>query len=129
MQLGAYITDGIGLYEVGGIQRGPGVIGMSTVRILVENCRNLRFLEFLPDKIRCAFDLVRPAGRCPDVLEDISWEPDGSGGEASGLATLGASTVAFEAETAHQPAGIRIPRPWSRPPSRSAIASLIASSG
>lgn len=78
MQTGAYITDGIDLYEVTGMQRGPGVMGMSTVRIAVENCRNLRCLEFLPDKIRTAFDLVReaPIGRCPDVLEEISWDPD-----------------------------------------------------
>jgi hypothetical protein len=77
MQMGAYITDGIDLYEVTGMQRGPGVMGMSTVRIAVENCRNLRCLEFLPDKIRTAFELVRaaPIGRCPDVLEDISWDP------------------------------------------------------
>jgi hypothetical protein len=78
MQMGAYITDGIDLYEVTGMQRGPGVMGMSTVRIAVENCRNLRCLEFLPDKIRTAFELVRdaPIGCCPDVLEDIAWDPD-----------------------------------------------------
>jgi hypothetical protein len=77
MQLGAYITDGIDLYEVTGMQRGPGVLGMSTVRILVENCRNLRCLEFLPDKIRTAFDLVRaaPVGCCPDSVDDIPWDP------------------------------------------------------
>ncbi|MFZ0381474.1 MAG: hypothetical protein WAL38_26850 [Solirubrobacteraceae bacterium] len=77
MQLGAYITDGIDLYEVTGIQRGPGVMGMSTVRIMVENCRNLRCLEFLPDKIRMAFELVRvaPVGLCPDVIDDIPWDP------------------------------------------------------
>jgi hypothetical protein len=77
MQLGAYITDGIDLYEVMGMQRGPGVMGMSTVRIMVENCRNLRCLEFLPDKIRSAFELVKaaPVGRCPDVVEDIAWDP------------------------------------------------------
>ena len=77
MQAGAYITDGLDLYEVMGMQRGPGVMGMSTVRIMVENCRNLRCLEFLPDKIRTAFDLVKaaPAGCCPDVVEDISWDP------------------------------------------------------
>ena len=77
MQPGAYITDGIDLYEVTGMQRGPGVMGISTVRITVENCRNLRYLEFLPDKIRTVFELVKaaPEGRCPDVLDDISWEP------------------------------------------------------
>jgi hypothetical protein len=77
MQLGAYITDGIDLYEVTGMQRGPGVMGLSTVRILLENCRNLRCLEFLPDKIRSAFDLVRaaPVPRCPNAVDDIAWDP------------------------------------------------------
>ena len=77
MQMGACITDGIDLFEVTGMQRGPSVMGMSTVRIAVENCRNLRCLELLPDKIRTAFELVRaaPAGRCPDRLEDIAWDP------------------------------------------------------
>jgi hypothetical protein len=77
MQIGAYITDGIDLYEVTGMQRGPGVMGMSTLRVVVENCRNLRGLEFLPDKIRTAFELVRaaPIGCCPDVVDDIPWDP------------------------------------------------------
>jgi hypothetical protein len=77
MQLGAYITDGIDLYEVMGMQRGPGVMGMSTVRVMVENCRNLRCLEFLPDKIRTAFELVKgaPVGRCPDMVDEIAWDP------------------------------------------------------
>jgi hypothetical protein len=48
------------------------------VRIMVENCRNLRCLEFLPDKIRTAFDLVRaaPIGRCPDAFDQIPWDPN-----------------------------------------------------
>ena len=77
MQMGAYITDGIDLYEVTGMQHGPGVMGMSTVRIMVENCRNLRCLEFHTERIRTAFELVRaaPVGRCPDRLEDIAWDP------------------------------------------------------
>ncbi len=77
MQVGAYISDGMDLYEVTGRQRGPGVMGMSTVRIGVENCCNLRCLEFLSDKIRTSFELVRsaPVGRCPDVLEEIAWYP------------------------------------------------------
>ena len=77
MQTGAYITDGIDLYEVTGMQRGPGVMGVSTVRIALENSRNLRCLEVLPDKIRSGFELVRaaPVGRCPDVIEDIAWDP------------------------------------------------------
>ncbi len=78
MQAGAYITDRTDLYEVTGMQRGPGVMGISTVRITVENCRNLRCLEFLPDKIRCSFELVKaaPMCNCPDVLEEIAWEAD-----------------------------------------------------
>jgi hypothetical protein len=78
IQAGAYITDGIDLYEVTGTQRGPGVMGISTVRIMVENCRNLRCLEFLPDKIRSSFELVKaaPVCNCPDAVEDIAWEAD-----------------------------------------------------
>ncbi|MBV9424115.1 MAG: hypothetical protein JOZ98_14465 [Solirubrobacterales bacterium] len=72
---GAYVTDGIDLYEIMGTQRGPGVMGVSTVRVILENCRNLRRLEFLPEKIRRSFSLVRqaPSGRCPDLVEDIVW--------------------------------------------------------
>jgi hypothetical protein len=78
MQVGAYISDGVDLYEVSGMQRGPGVMGVSTVRITVENCRNLRSLEFLPDKIRSSFELVKaaPVCTCPDVVDDIAWESD-----------------------------------------------------
>jgi hypothetical protein len=78
MQPGAYITDGIDLYEVTGTQRGPGVMGVSTIRIVVENCRNLRCLEFLPDKIRGSFELVKsaPVCSCPDVVDDIAWDAD-----------------------------------------------------
>ena len=93
MQAGAYITDGIDLYEVTGMQRGPGVMGVSTVRIMVENCRNLRCLEFLPDKIRCSFELVKvaPACTCPDVLEDIAWDADLAGeADPAGEADLAA---------------------------------------
>ncbi len=75
MRQGAYITDGLDLYEVTGFQRGPGVMGIATVRILVENCADLRWLEFLPEKIRHHFELVRaaPSALCPDVVEEISW--------------------------------------------------------
>jgi hypothetical protein len=78
IQAGAYITDGIDLYEVTGMQRGPGVMGISTVRIMVENCRNLRCLEFLPDKIRSSFELVKaaPVCNCPDAVEDIAWDTE-----------------------------------------------------
>ena len=78
MQMGAYITDGVDLYEVTGMERRPGVTGVSTVRIRVENCGNLRCVEFFSDKIRAAFELVRaaPVDRCPDALEEISWDPE-----------------------------------------------------
>ena len=77
LEVGAYITDGGDLYEVIGLQRGPGAMGVRTVRILVENCRNFRALEFLPDKIQATFELVRhpPAPTVPDVFEEIAWEP------------------------------------------------------
>ena len=77
LQTGAYLTDGVNLYEVLGIQRGPGVMGIRTVRILVENCRNFRCLEFLPDKIEAEFELVRrpPVPAVPDVVDEIPWEP------------------------------------------------------
>jgi hypothetical protein len=75
LQQGAYITDGVDLYEVLGMERGPGVMGVSTVRVLVENCLSLRGLEFLPEKVRKTFNLVKnaPAGSCPDLLDDIAW--------------------------------------------------------
>lgn len=75
---GAYITDGADLYEVTAVRRGPGVMGVSTVRIGVQNCRNLRQVEFLVDKVQRDFQLVRkaPIGHCPNVVEDIPWEAD-----------------------------------------------------
>jgi hypothetical protein len=75
---GAYITDGVDLFEVTRIQRAPGVMGMSTVRIVVQNCYSLRYLELFPDKIRSAFWLVKrqPVARCPDAFEAIAWEAD-----------------------------------------------------
>jgi hypothetical protein len=77
LETGAYITDGTDLYEVIGLQRGPGVMGVRTVRIVVQNCRNFRCLEFLPEKIRATFRLVRPGPHpsVPDLVEEISWEP------------------------------------------------------
>jgi hypothetical protein len=75
LEKGAYITDGIDLYEVLGLQIRPGVAGIRVPRIVVENCRNLRGFEFLPDKVRSSFELVRraPAPRCPDRVEEIAW--------------------------------------------------------
>jgi hypothetical protein len=75
LQTGAYITDGIDLYEVVGLRTRPGNMGIRTVRIVVENCRSFRGLEFLPERIRATFNLVRqpPHPRCPDVVEEIPW--------------------------------------------------------
>jgi hypothetical protein len=77
MQVGAYITDGVHLYEVTGLLRGPGMMGVSAARLTVENCRHLTRREFFPEKIRTDFELVRPApiGACPDIVDDIAWEP------------------------------------------------------
>jgi hypothetical protein len=75
MQRGAYVTDGLDLFEVTSVPRGPGAMGFSTIRVIVENCRSYRRLEFLPDKVRRNFNLVReaPRGDCPDLVEDIIW--------------------------------------------------------
>jgi hypothetical protein len=88
LQPGAYITDGVDLYEVMGMQRGPGVMGISTIRVLVENCRTLDGLEFLPDRIRRTFNLVRtaPMGACPDHVQEIPWVGTGSAEEIPPLA-------------------------------------------
>jgi hypothetical protein len=75
LQPGAYITDGVDLYEVKGIERGVGFLGIPALRVVVENCRNLGRLEFMPDRIRRTFRLVReaPTGDCPDLIEEIAW--------------------------------------------------------
>jgi hypothetical protein len=75
LQRGAYLTDEINLYEVTAIRRGPGVMGLTTVRVEIENCRSFTRIELLPDKIQRSFSLVRgaPVGVCPDVVEDIAW--------------------------------------------------------
>jgi hypothetical protein len=51
------------------------VMGISTVRVVVENCRTLEDLEYLPDKIRTTFSLVRtaPSADCPDMVGEIAW--------------------------------------------------------
>jgi hypothetical protein len=75
LQQAAYITDGIDLYEVTGLRRGPGLMGATTVRIVVENCQNLCRRELLPEKIWGAFELVRsaPSAACPDLVQEIVW--------------------------------------------------------
>lgn len=75
LQRGAYLTDGVNLYEVTAVRRGPGVMGLSTVRVVVENCRSFARVEFLPDRIRRSFSLVRkaPIASCPDLVDQIDW--------------------------------------------------------
>lgn len=75
LQTGAYITDGIDLYEVRGIRRGPGVMGAGTLRVLVENCRDHSDASVSPDRISTGFALVRhpPRARCPDAVDQIAW--------------------------------------------------------
>jgi hypothetical protein len=75
LQRGAYVSDGINLYEVMAIRRGPGMMGLTTVRVEIENCRSFTRIELLPDKIQRSFSLVRraPVGDCPDLVEDIAW--------------------------------------------------------
>jgi hypothetical protein len=61
LQFGAYVTDGMHLYEVRGISCGAGRIGFAAVRLILEDCHSLSTVEFLLDKIRRQFTLVRPA--------------------------------------------------------------------
>jgi hypothetical protein len=69
LQQGAYITDGVELYEVRGLRRGQGVMGISMVWVMVENCRSQRHLDVLVNTIKRAFELVRlaPVPLCPDL--------------------------------------------------------------
>jgi len=75
-QTGAYICDGIELYEV--VRHRAGVqAGFMAARVLVENCRTGCCVELLAQRIRSAFRLVRaaPAPQCPDLVDEIVWEP------------------------------------------------------
>lgn len=63
LQQGAYITDGIELYEVRELQRGRAMMGIAMVWVLVENSRTLLDLRFLVSTIERGFDLVRLAPR------------------------------------------------------------------
>lgn len=71
LERGAYITDGSNLYEVVGERIFPGIAGIRTRRIMIENCRSLRGSELLSERIKAAFTLVRsaPASHCPDFVE------------------------------------------------------------
>lgn len=76
LERGAYLTDGSELYEVIDLRIRPGVMGVRTIRVVMENCRDFAVLELLPDRLRAGFTLVRraPAARCPDHVADIHWE-------------------------------------------------------
>ncbi len=75
LQRGAYVTDGINLYEVTAIRRRGSSGRLAMTRVEIENCRSFTRIELLPEKIRRSFELVRPAPvpDCPDVFEDIAW--------------------------------------------------------
>lgn len=60
-QIGAYLTDGSDLFEVIGVRHGRGQIGSAAMRLILEDCYTLRNVEFLLDKVRRRFRLVRPA--------------------------------------------------------------------
>ena len=68
LEPGAYVTDGSNLYEVAGVRSGPRVMGVAAVRVVLENCRSLSRVEFLPDKIKRSFRLVR---RAPQISSDF----------------------------------------------------------
>ncbi len=75
LQRGAYVTDGVNLYEITAIRRGPGMMELTTVRVEIENCRTFTRIELLPEKIQRSFSLVRhaPVAACPDLVQDIPW--------------------------------------------------------
>lgn len=75
LQQGAYITDGVELYEVRELQCGRALMGISMVWVLVEDCRTLVHLRFLVNTIERAFDLVRlaPGVDRPALLPDVVW--------------------------------------------------------
>jgi len=77
LHAGAYITDGIELFEVVRRRGAPRGGGFAIGGVLVQNCRTLCTLELLIPRIRTAFRLVRaaPDPHCPDVVDDIVWEP------------------------------------------------------
>jgi hypothetical protein len=80
LQPGAYITDGRRLYEVVRRRAGTHAGGFAMGCVLVEDCRTLSAAQVLAQRIRSAFRLVRPAPdpRCPDLVDEIVWEPAGA---------------------------------------------------
>jgi hypothetical protein len=75
LQQGAYLTDGLELYEVASVRRSSVMIYGAVIHVIIENCRDLSRHQLPPENIRRGFDLVRnaPLGSCPDFLEDIAW--------------------------------------------------------
>lgn len=76
LRCGAYVTDGRDLYEVIGSRVVPGLIGISVLSIVVEDCRNLQEFEIDLETLRASFRVVRPGpvARCPDRVDEIEWE-------------------------------------------------------
>ncbi|HLY48125.1 MAG TPA: hypothetical protein VKR21_02915 [Solirubrobacteraceae bacterium] len=62
-RIGAYLTDGTDLFEVMGLSRGRGQIGSVARRVILEDCYTLRKVEFLLDKVRRRFRLVRESAQ------------------------------------------------------------------
>ena len=75
LEPGAYLTDGTNLYEVADVRRGTRVMGVATVRIVLENCRSMSRVEFLPEKVKRSFRLVR---RAPEISSSSMPEISGS---------------------------------------------------
>jgi hypothetical protein len=75
LQEGAYVTDGVELYEVAGVRRSAVLIRGVVLVVTIENCRDQSILQLPPENVRRGYRLVRsaPAPRCPDFLEEIAW--------------------------------------------------------
>jgi hypothetical protein len=73
LQPGAYVTDGIELFEVRGRWSHPSSSGISLEWVVLENCRDLSELRLLSSTVTYTFELVRPtpSGTCPHTPQDI----------------------------------------------------------
>lgn len=69
-QVGAYISDGVDLYEVVDTVSVPQFMSAPNRRIVVENCRNEARLQFELPKIADSFELVRAAPNVPDLIPE-----------------------------------------------------------
>jgi hypothetical protein len=55
------------------VRRGAGSIGFSAVRLILEDCRTLHRVEFLVDKVRRRFRLVRHAPVASGDTVDVTY--------------------------------------------------------